>query len=352
MQNVSTIRSDGRTVWRKQTDAILLPDLIEVGPALIAAAFRLMKLIPAKYVVEKAWRDGMVDPEVGVVETSSGTYALGLGMVCAELGLPFHVFGDAVIDAGLRRRLEALGGHVEVVSKNARSANLQRLRMQALRQFRRQHPTAFWPRQYDNPDNRLAYAIFADHLLKRVGRQFTLVGTVGSGGSTCGTIQALRLINPAIRLIGVDTFGSVLFGLPNGERTLRGLGNSLHPKNLRHECFDEVHWVSAAEAFGHTRMLHGQAGLYMGPTSGAAYQVARWVAVGDKTNPVVFIAADDGYRYQDTVYDDAWLAARGLAAPRLDVTPVTVASPTDARAPWAQMAWRRRTLQEVVAGHG
>lgn len=346
-------QSLGRRVIDKQTDGMILPDLIRIERRLVAASFRLMKLVPAKYVIEKAWREGRIDPAVGVVETSSGTYALGIGLVCSELGIPFHIVSDPVIDPLLQRRLEALGGSVEIVESDVRHPNVQVARLHALEDYCARYPRAFWPRQYDNPENRDGYTAFADYLLDQIGDDFILVGSVGSGSSTCGTICRLREANPEIELVGVDTFGSTLFGLPKGKRDLRGLGNSILPENLLHACFDEVHWVNAVEAFDHTRKLQCRHGLFAGPTSGATYQVARWVAEQHPNRTVLFIAADEGHRYQSTVYDDSWLRAHQFVAePRRISVPLLVQLPGAAREPWSRIRWGRRNCHDVVQSSG
>ncbi|MCB9762423.1 MAG: pyridoxal-phosphate dependent enzyme [Alphaproteobacteria bacterium] len=336
------------SIYASQSDAMSLPQLIRVEENLVAAVFRLMKLLPAKYVVEQALADGRLNTRDGLVETSSGTYALGLGIVCAEHGVPFVIVSDPAIDDTLRRRLEDLGGEVRIVDTTHSAANVQVLRLQEVHRHLKAHPEAFWPCQYNNPENRDAYGGFARQLLGAVGDDLTLVGTVGSGGSTCGAAVPLRAVNPDIRLVGVDTFGSVLFGLPVGKRVLRGLGNSIHPGNLHHHHYDEIHWVGAADAFQYTRMLHRSKALFMGPTSGAAYQVARWIARQDRSHTVVFIAADEGYRYQDTIYDDAWLRAEGVYTDAPAQAPVDAPTLAEARLPWARFVWGRRTFTEVT----
>jgi threonine synthase len=173
-----------------------------------------------------------------------------------------------------------------------------------------------------------------------------VVGSVGSGGSTCGTIKTLREVEPSIKLVGVDTFGSVLFGLPVGRRELRGLGNSILPNNLDHACFDEVHWVSARDVYHYTRKLHGQFGLFCGPTSGATYQVARWLEAPGKT--VVFLAPDEGHRYMDTVYNNLWMLENGFGEVAPTEAPGQVTRPEQAQEPWASIEWNRRTLPEVT----
>lgn len=322
------------------------PDLIQLQPGLVAAAFRLMKLVPAKYIIEKALAEGQLDPTKPVLETSSGTFALGLGIVCAEKGIPFHIVSDAAIDERLQTRLQQLGGEVQIVGANAAGANVQVLRLEALQEQLRNNPGGFWPRQYDNLDNQLAYRGFAEQLIRTLGKDIVLVGTVGSGASTCGTVNALREIDPSIKLVGVDTFGSVLFGLPVGPRMLRGLGNSIYPNNLDHTCYDQVHWVSPAEAFACTRRLHARYGLYCGPTSGAAFMVAEWLRERHKT--VVFIAPDEGYRYADTVYDDAWLRENGFAEVPLAPEPRKAGSVQTATGPWAYFDWERATFEQAT----
>lgn len=340
-----------KNIFQSYSDAILMPELIQLTDNLIMASFHLMKLMPAKFVIEKALREGRLNSSCPVVETSSGTYALGIGIVCAENGIPFHIVSDPAIDDDLQRRLQDLGGEVQILSQALSADNPQIYRLNTLKEYLHDHPGSFWPSQYNNPDNQLAYSILAENFLENIGNDFTLVGTVGSGGSTCGTIKRLRETNPAIRLVGVDTFGSVLFGLKNGKRLLRGLGNSILPGNLEHALFDEVHWVSAEDAFINTRQLHAQKSCFHGPTTGAAYQVAKWIASQEKDKIVVFIAPDSGHRYQSTLYNNQWLQQVGIVDHRLTTTPIEVTSPVDATGPWAYCQWNRQTYQQGVTMH-
>ena len=314
------------------------------------AKFDLMKILPAKYIVENGIKTGKINPKVPIVETSSGTFALGLGIVCAEMKIPFCIISDPAIDTSLERRLNQLGGEVQILSEALKAENPQTIRLNALRDYMHAHPEVFWTRQYDNPDNQKAYNQFGHYLTDRLGSDLNLVCSVGSGGSSCGTIEAIRESNPAARLVGVDTFGSVLFGLKNAKRTLRGLGNSLLPKNLQHDYFDEVHWVSAHDAFFHTRQLHAQKALFCGATSGAAYQVADWLSEKNKHELFVFIAPDAGYRYQDTIYDDFWLQKNGMNLPST-LAPHEVSHPNQANESWNFIRWNRSEYHEILGVH-
>ncbi len=334
-------------IYDSFSSSIYYPSLIRLEQNLVVASFKLMKLLPAKYIVENAIARNELDPNCPIVETSSGTFAYGLGIVCAEKGIPFFIVSDAAIDKRLETQLRDLGGEVQIVGSNeGTEANIQVLRLETLKKHLAENPKGFWTNQYNNLENQKSYASFAKQLLNTLKKDIVLVGSVGSGGSTCGTIKALREVDPTIKLVGVDTFGSILFGLPSGKRVLRGLGNSLMPKNLEHYCFDEVHWVCAADAYYHTRRLHQQYGLFCGPTSGAAYQVAQSLKESNKT--IVFTAPDEGTRYQDTVYNDAWLKQRGYLDAAKARKPFHATALSEVSEPWSKLEWGRRSYEEVV----
>ncbi|WP_405443088.1 cysteine synthase family protein [Streptomyces avidinii] len=330
-------------------EATELPRIIHVTGNLYAAAFSLMKLLPARFIVDRAEGAGLLTPGTPVIETSSGTFALGLAMVCRQRGYPLTIVGDPAIDRDLRNRLEMLGTKVVIVHDEGQAGGIQGARLTRVSELRREHPDSFVPGQYDNPDNPAAYAAVGDLVAQSLGTVDCLVGPVGSGGSTSGIAAALRRGNHDPRLIGVDTHGSVIFGAPEGHRVLRGLGSSIVPGNVEHAAYDEVHWVAPGEAFHATRELYRRHGLFMGPTSGASFQVASWWARHHPAARVLMVLPDEGYRYQSTVYDDAWLRAQGIIAAPGDRGPRLVDEPADAGRTWSRLLWDRRGRAAVVA---
>jgi cysteine synthase len=311
-----------------------------------------MKVYPAEYCTRRAIADGLVDPDTLVIETSSGTMAHGLAIVCALRQLRLTIVTDPACDPRLCRRLRMLGARVEVVPAPAAQGGYQRARLDRLAEIGAQNPRHWWVNQYDNPANAGAYAAVASQLVERLGRIDCLVGTVGSGGSVCGTGRHLRELFPHLAVVAVDTFGSVLFGQPDAPRKLRGLGNSLQPKNLDHSVVDEVHWVSAPEAFTATRQLYETTTLFRGPTSGACWLVARHYAATHPGARVVCLFPDDGDRYLDSVYDEAVVRADGLWQETLPEGPREVTRPDEARHSWSMYRWRRQSLADVVKSVG
>ncbi|HEV2150059.1 MAG TPA: pyridoxal-phosphate dependent enzyme [Longimicrobiaceae bacterium] len=331
-------------------DAIALPRVVWLRPNLIGLAFPLMKLLPARFIVRKALEQGELAPGAPIAETTSGTFGLALAMVARLQGFPLVLVSDPAIDPPLRRRLEDLGAAVHIVHKTGPSGGYQQVRLERLERVLDATPGSFCPRQYSNPHNPGSYAPCAELLVHAAGAIECLVGTVGSGGSVCGISSYLRLLFPELTVIGVDTHRSVIFGQSDagGGRTLRGLGNSIMPPNVDHTTFDLVHWVGAAEAFRATRQLHRDHALFMGPTSGAAYLVADWWARRNPDSLTAVVLPDEGYRYQDTVYDDAWLNQKGLRLESLPGEPVEWDYPHDGDDPWSFYRWGRRPYAEVM----
>lgn len=330
-------------------DAVELPRIIRLGDNFYAAAFRLMKLLPARFMLEQARDEGLLRRGSVVIESTSGTFGLALAMLSALRGYRLILVSDPAMDPALVRRIEDLGARVEIVRHEAAVGGYQGARLARMAELQAEHPGHFWPAQYSNPHNPGGYAAAAELLTDAVGRVDRLVGSVGSGGSMCGLSSFLRVAFPDLYAVGVDTHGSVIFGHPDRKRTLRGLGNSLMPPNVDHRCFDEVQWIGAAEAFHATRALHREHALFVGPTSGAAFMAAAWHARTNPDETVVALLPDEGYRYQDTVYDDAWLRAQGLVIPGLSAEPEEVPHPVLAEPDrWTRMAWGRRSYEEVM----
>lgn len=285
-----------------------------------------MKDRVAKQIITRARESGVLADGAPIVESSSGTLALGVALVGSLLGHPVHIVTDPRIDRITLAKLVGLGCEVHVVSEmdepGSQGARLDEL-MSTL-------PGAFWPRQHANPENPAAYRALAGELTAELDGIDIVVGSVGSGGSLCGTSRALRERLPGIRVVGVDCVGSVLFGQSDWPQRLQsGLGNSLHPPNLDHSLIDEVHWLNDREAFEATRRLAREEKLFAGNTAGSVYQVLTWLAGTARPGTrIVGIFPDRGDSYAETVHNEQYWAERDLTALSLAEAPQRVSAGT------------------------
>ncbi|GGS10619.1 hypothetical protein Snoj_14940 [Streptomyces nojiriensis] len=298
-----------------------------------------MKDRVARNILLEARRLGTLKPGAPVIESSSGTMALGVALVGRSLGHEVHIVTDPRIDPVTLAKLRALGCRVHVVEAMT-SHGWQSARLERLAELLDELPGAFWPQQYTNPDNPGAYRTLAGELLQDLGQFDTLVGAVGSGGSLCGTARALRESLPALHVVGVDCVGSALFGQPDVPQRLQsGLGNSLLPKNLDRTLVDEVHWLNDHEAFAATWDLAREQQIFGGNTSGSVYRVLTGLA--DRAEPgtrIVGILPDRGDRYADTVYNDEHWDAHRLREVPTATAPAALAPEGTART-WSTTAY-------------
>src|SRR3954463_11868297 len=106
----------------------------------------------ARYILEKAWRQGRLKPGDRVVEASSGSTSIALALATAQLGLRF----TAVMPEGVSNErvliIRAYGGEICFTPKDggilSAIAETERLAAQL---------NAFLPRQFSNHDNALAH---------------------------------------------------------------------------------------------------------------------------------------------------------------------------------------------------
>jgi S-sulfo-L-cysteine synthase (3-phospho-L-serine-dependent) len=146
-----------------------------------------------------------------------------------------------------------------------------------------------------------------------LGQVDVLVCSVGTGGHSAGVSRALRRFHPQLRMVGVDTTGSTIFGQPARTRLMRGLGSSIYPRNVDYAAFDEVHWVSAAESVASCRRLAASQYGSGGWSVGAVALVSGWLARNHSPETRIAAIFPDGpQRYFDTVYNDEFCAKHGL----------------------------------------
>lgn len=286
-----------------------------------------MKSRAALSMLQGARARGELRPGAPVVESTSGTLGVGLAFAGTALGHPIVLVVDTGLEPHMRTLLRTYGAQLEVVDRPHPTGGWQQARLDRVEQILRDTPGAYWPDQYNNPDNPAGYAELGEEIISQLDQIDVLVCSVGSGGHSAGTIRAVRHHRPHVRLIGVDTPGSTIFGQPARHRVMRGLGSSIHPRNVAYADFDEVHWIGPAEAVWACRTLARDAFVTGGWSTGAVALVAAWASRMNPGAGVVTVFPDGPHRYLDTIFDDEFCRTHGLLEPPVATGPVEVADP-------------------------
>ncbi|MEV0774228.1 PLP-dependent cysteine synthase family protein [Streptomyces sp. NPDC050433] len=273
---------------------------------------------PGLYMVERARARGELLPGGRIIESTSGTLGLGLALAGLVHGHPVTLVTDPGLELSMTRLLTAYGAEVDTVPQPHPTGGWQQARRERVARLLERHPASWCPDQYNNPDNTAAYTPLALELASQLGHIDTLVCSVGTGGHSAGISRVLRQLYPQLRVVGVDTIGSTIFGQPARTRLMRGLGSSIYPRNVAYGTFDEVHWVAPSEAVWTCRRLATSHYATGGWSVGAVALVAGWLArTGAADARIVAVFPDGPQRYLGTVYDDDFCAAYGL----LDAAP-------------------------------
>ncbi|GGL59646.1 PLP-dependent cysteine synthase family protein [Planomonospora parontospora] len=283
---------------------------------------------PALHMIEQARLRGELEPGRPIIESTSGTLGLGLALAGIVYDHPVTLVSDPGMEPLVQRLLRAYGVRVETVTAPHPRGGWQQARRHRVGELLRRHPGAYCPDQYANPDNVAAYGALAGELADQLGRLDILVCSVGTGGHSAGVFGVLHKLCPGLRLVGVDAIGSTIFGQPARARLMRGLGSSIHPRNVDYRAFSQVHWVAPAEAVWACRRL--AVGRYAtgGWSVGAVALVASWLA---RTEPagtrIAAIFPDGPHRYADTIYNNAYCAEHGLLESKPEPEPEEISHP-------------------------
>lgn len=284
----------------------------------------------ALHMVRAARERGRLLPGARIIESTSGTLGLGLALAGAAYGHPVTVVTDPGMEPLMTGLLTAYGAEVDLVATPHATGGWQESRRRRVAELLATHPDAWCPDQYNNPDNVAAYAPLARELVAQLGRIDTLVVSVGTGGHSAGIASVLRGYFPRLRVVGVDTTGSTIFGQPAAHRVMRGLGSSIYPGNVAYDLFDEVHWVAAPEAVWAARRLARHHYATGGWSVGAVALVARWLAgTLPAEDRIVTVFPDGPQRYVGTVFDDTYCREHRLLGHLPADRPDEIAHPTD-----------------------
>ncbi|MFD8076860.1 PLP-dependent cysteine synthase family protein [Streptomyces sp. NPDC059718] len=292
----------------------------------------------ALYMVARARERGDLLPGATIVESTSGTLGLGLVLAGRVFGHPVTLVTDPKMEPDMMRLLTARGARLDIVPEEHSYGGWQEARRRRVGALIAAEPGAWCPNQYNNPDNVDAYTGLANELMDELDRIDVLVASVGTGGHSAGISRTLRARYPDLQVIGVDTVGSTIFGQPARSRLMRGLGSSIHPRNVAYEQFTEVHWVAPGEAVRTCRALARSHYATGGWSVGAVALVAGWAARTYSSDAcVVAIFPDGPYRYLSTIYSDTWCQDRGL----LDVVPAAEPAEIDSADEAEVLRWTR-----------
>jgi 2,3-diaminopropionate biosynthesis protein SbnA len=268
-----------------------------------------IKLKIATEMVEAAARNGALTPDSILVESSSGNLGVALSMVAASMGYLFMCITDSRCNLTARRLMESLGSHVHIVSEPDPVHGFLGARLDYVRTLCASDDRYVWLNQYTNEENWKAHY---RKTAPAIARQFPDLDVLFVGAGTCGTLMGcaryFRDWHRPVRIVAIDSVGSVTFGGAPGRRMIPGLGTSIRPPLLDESYVDEVVCVEEADTIRACHRLARRGFLFGGSTGTVVSGAMGWLAEYEgRELTAVAIAPDLGERYLDTIYQSNWL---------------------------------------------
>jgi 2,3-diaminopropionate biosynthesis protein SbnA len=268
-----------------------------------------IKLKAAAAMVQAAEQDDVLSPWSVLVESSSGNLGVALSMIAASKGYRFLCVTDPRCNLATRQIMQAFGADVHVVAEPDANGGFLGARLAYVRDLCATDSRYVWLNQYTNPN---AWKAHYRTTAPAIARQFPQLDALFVGAGTTGTLMGCARYfkdwHPRVRVVAVDTVGSVAFGGAPGRRMIPGLGTSVAPPLLDRSFVDDVVRVEEADTIRACHRLARRGFLFGGSTGTVVSGAMSWLSRhGGSGLTAVAIAPDLGERYLDTVYQVNWV---------------------------------------------
>lgn len=274
----------------------------------------------ALYIIQDAEAKGLLKPGGTVVEGTAGNTGIGLAHICNAKGYRCLIVIPETQSQEKIDALRTLGAEVRPVPAVPYKDPNNYVKLSG--RIAAEMENAIWANQFDNLANRQAhYETTGPEIWEQTGGKVDAwVASVGTGGTLAGTAMYLKEKNPAIKTVLADPMGSGLYSyIKTGEIKIEGnsitegIGNSRVTANLEGAPIDDAIQIADPECVRVVYRLLKEEGLFVGGSTGinvgAAVELAKQLGPG---HTIVTILCDSGTRYQSRLFNQEWLAAKGL----------------------------------------
>ncbi|HEX8356461.1 MAG TPA: pyridoxal-phosphate dependent enzyme, partial [Segetibacter sp.] len=259
-----------------------------------------------------------------IIEGTSGNTGFGLALAATAKGYKcIFTMSDKQSPEKINI-LKAVGAEVIVCPTNVPPED-ERSYYSVAKRLNREIPNSLYPNQYDNLSNTAAhYETTGPEIWEQTEGKITHFATgVGTGGTICGVAKYLKEKNPNIKIIGLDTYGSVFkkykeTGIFDENEIYpyktEGIGEDILPRNVDFNLIDLFIKVTDKDGAVMTRRLAREEGLFVGWSCGTAVHGALEYARDynlSENDLVVVLLPDHGSRYVGKLYNDDWMREQG-----------------------------------------
>ncbi|HKG37914.1 MAG TPA: cysteine synthase family protein [Conexibacter sp.] len=243
----------------------------------------------ARSLIEDAEARGAIRLGQTILEPTSGNTGISLAMICSRKGYPLKVVMPDNVTQERTQLLKMYGAEI-VYSDGSKGSNGA---VEVALEMAAADSSYYMPYQYGNMANPLAhYNGTALEILEELDEISAFVAGLGTGGTLMGNGRRFKEeLGDACKIVAAEPMqGEPVQGL-------RSLDDGFIPPIIDLSLLDRKIFVTNRDAILWTRKLLDEEGLFAGVSTGAIARVAVRIANELDEGNVVFIVADDGWKY-------------------------------------------------------
>lgn len=246
---------------------------------------------------------GELEPGQRIVEASSGNTAGAVALAANRLGHPCTIVMRETTSPVKVGFVRALGA--EIITTPDVGHEHDYYYQKVAETFAREHD-AVYLNQYERPLNRhIHYEWTGPELYRQIKDEGVthIVGAMGTCGLLTGVAEYVKEVAPQIQVVGVDgedsNISRAFHGAELGEYnvSVEGLGQWRVSESANLEVVDDVRSVSDSIAVSRAQHEAADNGLLMGPSSGAALEIAQAITQEDDDARVISFIHDGAEQY-------------------------------------------------------
>jgi len=253
---------------------------------------------PATRMIVEAINSGKLTKDKVIIDATSGNTGIALAMVGTALGYQVELAMPANVSEERKRIIKAFGAKIHFTNplESTDGAIIY------VRKLVEKYPEKYYYiDQYNNDANWKAHfdSTAVEIWNQTEGKITYFVAGIGTGGTVMGTGRRLKIFNPDIQVIGVQPDSPF-----HGIEGLKYIETSIKPGIFDENRLDRTIFIGTDIAYQRARELSRLEGIFVGQSSGAAYEAAIKVAREIDEGVIVFICPDGGEKYLTTALYD------------------------------------------------